>query len=407
MLFRSELSDTFPAGAVVQHAIADPDIPVIYAADFDSVASGTGAVRKLVLDSQKLLLYREGASGRQAHLIGLGPLVRPPVVADLLVVQKFTSTYGVQHYRLGAWVDATGDLIDYPWRGIVARDANEWIVWGGDKAYITLNAGVNWTELTDIADGRSLAQALGFGQGIMGAAYSSDGTWAIVGSGGAFPTEAGFITVGSGTTTIGTADWVSASSAGAGTPTHSRPQEFVWVTAARGVSRNSPSTAGSAQWLDYEWLEYNVNFNTLTTDETTSIDARPNTANVYGVKASGDILRSPDLDGPAVRVMSITDATMLACAEALYVASPAGLTRVVYDDVGEADVVLSTDPAIFVRADRQQRTAVVALTYDGDVTYALYTYDGNGWAAVPLPPNGGAAFGVAGSYPTWVEVIAT
>lgn len=69
---QSTSAQIFPAGSTVQHALHDPDYPIIYVADFDSVASGTGAARKYFPDADQLLLFRAGATGQQAHMIGLG-----------------------------------------------------------------------------------------------------------------------------------------------------------------------------------------------------------------------------------------------------------------------------------------------------------------------------------------------
>ena len=61
------LSSALPSGATAQHMLADPDVDLIYVADFDSVAVGTGAVRKLLPSADRLLLYKAGASGQQAQ----------------------------------------------------------------------------------------------------------------------------------------------------------------------------------------------------------------------------------------------------------------------------------------------------------------------------------------------------
>lgn len=63
---------TQTASGTVQHLLHSRAARLVYLADFDSVASGTGAVRKWLYQADRLLLFRQGATGRQAHMIGLG-----------------------------------------------------------------------------------------------------------------------------------------------------------------------------------------------------------------------------------------------------------------------------------------------------------------------------------------------
>jgi hypothetical protein len=149
---------TFPAGATVMHLLADPDAPVYYAADFDSVEVGTGAVRKLVAD--QLLLMRAGETGQQAHMLGFGGPVVVPVVADLLMVGGgLMGGTGVGRWNNAtqSWDNVSGDLPVRSWEGVVASPLNvvHWIVWGDDLMYRTTNAGVHWEQITGVGGIRS------------------------------------------------------------------------------------------------------------------------------------------------------------------------------------------------------------------------------------------------------------
>lgn len=65
-------SQTFPSGTTVQHMLADPEVDVIYTADFDSVAASQGALRKYFTLSDRLMLWKSLAAGQQGHMLGFG-----------------------------------------------------------------------------------------------------------------------------------------------------------------------------------------------------------------------------------------------------------------------------------------------------------------------------------------------
>jgi hypothetical protein len=196
------------AGETPMHAIHDPDAPIVYVAVFGTTA---GAVYKLLTQSDRLLLFRQGASGRQAHMLGLAPGVAVVHVALLMVGGNVGAGTGV--YRsvdLGAtWVSVSGDLPSSGWAGIVAAADDDWIVYKNGAAYRTVNGGVNWTALTGVASGVSGNQAYI----IRGVAFDPEDTndWAIVGSRqdtGALENRA-FVTRGSGTAGTATTSWIA------------------------------------------------------------------------------------------------------------------------------------------------------------------------------------------------------
>jgi hypothetical protein len=98
-LSAAQATPTFPSGATVQHCLQDPDVDLIYFADFDSVAVGTGAVRKFA--GNQLLLYKAGAVGQQAHMLGFGARASSP--SEFLRMTLGVDPGGVWHYRDGVW----------------------------------------------------------------------------------------------------------------------------------------------------------------------------------------------------------------------------------------------------------------------------------------------------------------
>lgn len=163
----TQATPTLPSGATAMHMLADPDAPIYYIADFDSVASGTGAVRKFLAD--QLFLYKAGATGQQAHMLGLAAKATAP--AEFLRMTTATDPAGVWHYGQDAvWVfrplPVSGTVHGV---AIVADpfNASRWLsVWnntdlacydaggvihGHDWAYspvwYTEDAGVTWTEV--------------------------------------------------------------------------------------------------------------------------------------------------------------------------------------------------------------------------------------------------------------------
>lgn len=94
----TESTQTFPAGATVQHAIHDPSAPIVYCADFDSVAAGQGAARKYLPQADQLLLWKAGAAGEQAHMIGLGASNAAPVEVMVGTHGDLAGSNGVWHY---------------------------------------------------------------------------------------------------------------------------------------------------------------------------------------------------------------------------------------------------------------------------------------------------------------------
>jgi hypothetical protein len=161
-------SQTFAAGATVQHMLSSRQFDVLYTADFDSVAAGTGSLMKYFPSADLLLLWKELATGQQGHMLGLGARAASP--AEFLRMTISVDPGGVWHYKDSVWtfrpLPVSGTV-----RGIaVVADpfnASRWLAifnntdhgcydssgvihgngWAHSPLWETNDAGVTWTEV--------------------------------------------------------------------------------------------------------------------------------------------------------------------------------------------------------------------------------------------------------------------
>lgn len=164
---------TWPSGATVMHVLSDPDVDLLYVADFDSITAGTGAVRKYFPASDALLLWKAGATGQQAHMLGFG--ASQTVAVELLLPTRGESGAGdyLWHYTPSAgWVGITPPSAGKYWRFVAASPLapDSWLLLGNsadnDSSYtvsgghvvmadgstkplwLTTDAGATWTAIT-------------------------------------------------------------------------------------------------------------------------------------------------------------------------------------------------------------------------------------------------------------------
>jgi hypothetical protein len=165
-LSATQATPTLPAGATAMHMLGDPDVDIFYIADFDSVASGTGAIRKFI--ANQLLLFKAGATGQQAHMLGFGARATAP--AEILRMTIAVNPGGVWHYRDGVWnfrplpvsgtvrgIAIVADTFNPSrWLAVFNNASQQCFVsggkiigdsWGYSPVWETENAGVTWTEV--------------------------------------------------------------------------------------------------------------------------------------------------------------------------------------------------------------------------------------------------------------------
>ncbi len=128
-----QLTSTFPTGSTVQHMIGSKQFDLFYTADFDSITTGQGAVRKLIPSMDALLLFKQLVAGEQAHMLGLGGKVRSPTQILLGTTGTATSGGGVWQYQNGTWtLRNTGLPANWRWLWVSANPFNqaEWLILG-------------------------------------------------------------------------------------------------------------------------------------------------------------------------------------------------------------------------------------------------------------------------------------
>lgn len=161
-------SQTFPAGATVQHMLSSRLFDVIYTADFDSIGAGQGALRKYFPILDQLLLWKALAAGEQGTMLGLGSRASAP--AEFLRMTHGVDPGGVWHYQGGVWTFRPLPIAGTV-RGVaIAADPfhpDRWLAvfnnntpqcydsggvlhgdgWAHSPLWQTEDAGVSWTEV--------------------------------------------------------------------------------------------------------------------------------------------------------------------------------------------------------------------------------------------------------------------
>jgi hypothetical protein len=162
------------AGETAQHAVHDPLVPLVYLAVFGTTQ---GAVKKYLTDGDRLFTMKAGASGQQAHMIGLGGPARL-VAIEILVTTKAESGAADKLWRYDpttkTWIGITYPQSGWIWLSVTVNPFNpsEWLLLGNsvgagaeiamknvsgvvkDKGssasplYHTLDAGATWTPVT-------------------------------------------------------------------------------------------------------------------------------------------------------------------------------------------------------------------------------------------------------------------
>jgi len=169
-------AQTLPSGATAQHMLADPDVDLLYIADFDSVVAGTGAVRKwFPPPSDQLLLMIAGASGQQAHMLGFGSAGVQPITLLMPSWGGSGATDKLWKYTPAAgWAGLTNPQTGWYWFGVARSIHNDdhLLMWGnnidqnttnqfslsgtalrsldgsGSPLYRSIDGGATWTAIT-------------------------------------------------------------------------------------------------------------------------------------------------------------------------------------------------------------------------------------------------------------------
>lgn len=406
----TDTSDNAPAG--VNHMIRSGNVDgVIYLACGDGTGSN-GFAKWLPATTAPFWVRQTGA--RAGLMLGYGPAHPPPVAAQLLMLGAggASGAMGVWRYAGSAWADVSGSLPARGWNGITANptDPRDWIVWGGDVAYRTTDAGATWTAISAVWTPYHPDDT----GSIRGIAYTPDGSaWAATGiAQNSFLQEVrGFVTLGAGTSGASISYWMA--DATLFPSEHDRPTSLCYsrtgVLVIGAWDHDDPA-------LGSEWLRASDTHVLASGAAVRRLDATPTGAAVLGVThapsgSAGQIWRTADpaaADASQVATCADADAnSMLACAtDAIYLGTSSGLARMPYTFGSPTTAALAGLPVAWVARDRQTATIVAAIHAGTAAAGAgqghLAVLSGGGVALVPLPGDVG---GLEPDYQTYVEAI--
>jgi hypothetical protein len=400
-------TQTFPAGATVQHMLHSRLFDVIYTADFDSIASGQGAFRKYFPQSDVLLLWKQLASGQQGHMLGLGARATAP--AEVLRMTIAVDPGGVHHYRDSFWtfrpLPVSGTV-----RGvaIVADTFNpsRWLAvfnndsvtcydgggkiigddWGYSPLWETEDAGATWTEVL-------ITPPPGWidGTSLLSVAFNDQvgNSWAAAfENGGTFYTA---VALGSGAT-VNTIVEGSTTSA----PYITGGADGEWL-----LSVNFSAAADGLRYLDTSNI-FHTPAGTAINDVALP-DRMPGTSRVAFVGDNSDLYHTADyrsaqptllLAGKAAQAVSVGHA-------ALYYSHGGDVFRIV-DPTGAATVtqLLFGNGKSYPRVDRQTRT-LMGVAVGGSVLID----DGTTTTTIPPPGDEGLLSSNSTGTPAAFEII--
>lgn len=154
-------AEAMPAGTIVQHMVHSRQAKLVYLADFDSVTSGTGAVRKWLYEADILLPFQPLATGQQAHMVGI--IGRPQIAAQGLILKlpfgQFSGGLPTAGNRLwiydaqaNTWTGKAIPLIDetqMQWIQVLSNPLNyrELLIYAygnGNRIYYSPDFGDSW-----------------------------------------------------------------------------------------------------------------------------------------------------------------------------------------------------------------------------------------------------------------------
>jgi hypothetical protein len=419
----TQSSQTIPGSGIAQHMVASQSAPVVYLADFDSVVSGTGAVRKWLWQCDQLLLFREGATGRQAHMVGLIGVTRQ-VSAEVWQIPLGASGGGDFLFRyqplLGVWSAVTPPQAGWYWLGIHTNpyNANQLLLLGNTAADGRM----------DVTSG--VVKAAGSGDSPLYFSNDAGATWSPITLN--HPWEAGTVAAGAfSEATLGgpqlawsesTAGWLLyGASDNIGAVGNSR---WIW----RGIDASTPATPGYEAGATFGSLCAGQSEDAvfLTSFPVTGLRYWPSVgASVVpggsiggGTIGGGRIDREPGSRraafGMGADSLSVTSdyrasqplliATGLGkdfawATHGLYTARSVGPGSV--DPVTGVKTPFPGYPVIGsggLAVDRQTRSLVAWRESDSTAASAIWIWDGTTLASIPAPP-------AATTLANWVEVV--
>jgi hypothetical protein len=406
---------TFPAGTIVQHAQHSYKAPVVYTADFDSVATGTGAIRKYLYQGDSLLLMHEGDTGQQAHMVGIGGF------GTQVTAKIYITTLGESGAEDRLWfydpAVSTWAGITYPQSGWFWHDFK--VDPFNPQRMLLLGNNVGGAQQTSMSNSGGTVRS---NDGSASPLYlSEDGgaTWQAIDLTGLTSTP-GINSVRWSESFGGT--WYTCANTFAGTPSY-----FWRGTVGGGTSFAAALTSATRIWtfalsgqsgeavvVDFgggREIGYISPGNTLTEPggtnaamgDFTEVDVLPSARRFVGVTGLGEIIAGSDYRAaqPTVNLTStIGDPYTF---QAIAITADGSVYIPTTDGVGKIATITGTPvqeliypfvPGTFrIATDKQTRTVVVAGQGDGSTATNLIIFDGTTWGVLAGPSFTAPLFG--------------
>lgn len=410
-LSADQLAPTLPGGATAMHMLPDPDVDLYYIADFDSIAVGTGAVRKLI--GEELLLMLPGATGQQAHMLGFG--TGGASAAGLILLPYGAAGAADKLWLLapatGTWSGITPPASGYYWFWIAACpfDTNKWLLLGnsgiGSNAgycsasgglvktqdgahsplWLTEDAGATWTEI-DLAtpNGNGAANST---RAVTRVEWSAtDGLAWVVGRLDIVADKTATIWRGSGSTASAPVTDTSTTHA-----QHLIPgmDEDVYFTPAA-----NNGTAHKASYFDSADAFFTPAGSSIGTSNGHIVpfgDRIPLTRRVLMTSLNGDLYGAADYRAgqPTLLMAGLAGFSLAVVGDNAYIGSGTGVKEVI-DPFGtpSQSTVFSVGASVgVIRSDRQTHTQCALLVMPLGIATAVGVFDGTNWASLTLPPD--------------------
>lgn len=410
-LSAAQSSQTFPSGATVQHMLSSRQADVIYTADFDSVASGQGALRKYFPVADQLLLWKELASGQQGHMLGLGARVTSAASLILLPYGAAGAADKIFVFdaATSAWRSITPPAANYFWQWIAANpfDTNKWLLLGNNTTagapyfyaavggvmttqdgahspvWRTDDAGATWVECvlpSPVPDASASGDTA-----ILRVEWSAaDGTlWYVARQDGV----------------IGTSLWRGTGTTAASPVTDTTTTGYLsLLPGADGDVYFPPSAAAGnphkgiyVSSTDVWTVPSGASLGIFDGQSVPHSDREPLSRRALMMIFDGSLYATPDYRSAQPTLVTTSSGFSVAIVgDAAYVGSGSGISRIL-DPFGTASASVVYAPATttgVIRSDRQTHTHAAVYTFDGsgNVT-AIGIFDGATWSTLAPPPD--------------------
>lgn len=392
------------AGETAQHALHDPDDPIVYLASF---GTAQGPVYKYFPLADQLKLFYQPAAGQQAHRVGIGAAQTSQL--RLYAIRSTTGggADGLYRWERGVWTRLPLPVdLGWWWRGLLVSPFNDQhlLLYGNNSPvgthrvvggvvrdyqtssrtplYLSLDGGATWADVT----------LSGFpGSGTQ--TPDINPLW-LAGTGGAF------VVVGQTAPNAGSYWWqlTSAAPSGAATQISATVNQYFACDGLGDEVVLASYSSGGASDKKLNWLSETGDWTqgSSAPGEWTYLARIPGGRAVVGINGSTDLYYVADYRAGSAPTLALATAgtRVAAAASGVYVDSGDGLRRVTGVGAGSVSWAVVVGAGTTIRnvvTDAATRTAVMALEQSAGTIYA--SADGETWETIAPPP--GVTFGHA------------